>query len=1430
MSENYHLAKQTDKNNATAIFLGRIKNASSLISLRRSVLAVMALLVLIFVPSILIADELTIHDGTTTNGYVPVYGFYADAYLKSEFVVPASELAVMTGASITGMTFYASQTSVSWGSANFQVFLTEIASTTISAFNGPGTVVYTGALNITGGTMTVNFTTSYTYNGGNLLVGIYNTVTGSYVTSSWYGETVSGASVQGYSYSSLTDVTATQRNFIPKTTFTYSGGCTQRSGTFEFVNSLHSIVAGQSYTNTLNNTTGVTTGISYSISPNNVSGVTFNPSTGAVTTSAGIEQDFTITATLDGNSTYCDKSTSYTLSVGDGCLRINDGTSTTSYAPFYGFYNHSWCQMLYTAEELGNQCCNITKIAFNVATVQSRTWATKIYMKLVHKTTFTSTTDFVSMSESDLVWSGDWNTGTAGWNEFVLNRSFAYDCNYELLIGVKWDGDYSSSVGFYYTGTTNYTTIYEYEDGSPADITAGSFLSNKGRLQGHPNLKVCMECIDCTDREGTASISGCSATTLTIGHTRQLTGSVSVGAGDASWSSSDPAVATVSSSGLVTAVGPGTAIITYKRDYDGTYCEVMATCSVTTACGESWNIDEIAGQTKDIECGTSYCFYDSGGPDGGYANNENYTVTFTSTGTIHMRLLELQTESVSYDYITITGTDNDGTFGTNGGVIPSVFTSTGGDVSVTWVSDVSTTAAGFRAIITAEDCQTCDGTIVLNRNLEQELDCNATYCFYDSGGKSGSYSNGEDYTAIFTSSGEITLSLSIYSTESYWDYLTIYDGGVGGLLLFDGYGVSTVPSPMTASSGMMTVLWHSDASNVYGGWKATITSTGCCPRPADVTVADITDTSAQVSWTGDAAAGSYNVRYREVGSNFSEGFESGIPATWTTIDADGDGNNWLAVNDIHTTYTYYDAIDLGGWVHSGTDAASSPSSYNNPGSGYTSLNTDHWLITPQIDLGGAAKFYVSSADGIYPDDYEVLLSTTGRSTTDFTTTLKPMSTAPDHTISWEEVNIDLSAYNGQQGYIAIHHVSNDMYFLLVDDFEVSGPWTYITTTETSANLTNLETLTTYEVQVQSDCGGGSESTWSPVEIFVTPPPAPTVTQTDAQLPECDNGNATLVASASIIPDGYSFHWYSNSTCTTEITTGLSGTNNNTLSYPASSSAQVWCRLEKRFTMLTYNYTGGVQSYAIPEGSSSITMEVWGAQGGYRSNAAYGGKGGYSIGTLTSPTAGNVLYVVVGGSGNTGGTSGGYNGGGSRNTYNGGGGATHIATASGVLSSLSANQASVLIVAGGGGSDGGSDYAGGAGGGLNGVSSTNGWGTGGVGGTQSAGGENDGAFGQGGSGVYQSSGYGGAGGGGWYGGGGTTPDSSGDDDKGGGGGSGYLKSTLTNASTTAGQREGDGLAKITVVHPSGTDTESASVAYAVTIQCCALDADIEFPEP
>ena len=254
----------------------------------------------------------------------------------------------------------------------------------------------------------------------------------------------------------------------------------------------------------------------------------------------------------------------------------------------------------------------------------------------------------------------------------------------------------------------------------------------------------------------------------------------------------------------------------------------------------------------------------------------------------------------------------------------------------------------------------------------------------------------------------------------------------------------------------------------------------------------------------------------------------------------------------------------------------------------------------------------------------------------------------------------------------------------------------------------------------------------------------------------------------------------------------------------------------------FNFTGGLQDITLPAGT--YTLEVYGAEGGTSTFGGAGGKGGYAKGnkTLSSSTK---LYVCVGRKGNDYGWDNQYSGKNlayfdSKRPYNGGGyghafggGATHIANAkvgTGVLADYKNSTSNVLIVGGGGGGCEASGTAhGGAGGGTSGgdgagtfdgaTSASNG-----KGGTQKAGGAGGsaasghgagyaGAFGLGGHSiqlnVYEK---GAGGGGGWYGGGGSYAYA-----LSGGGGSSYTGG-VSGGTTTAGQRTGHGLARITWV--------------------------------
>ena len=273
----------------------------------------------------------------------------------------------------------------------------------------------------------------------------------------------------------------------------------------------------------------------------------------------------------------------------------------------------------------------------------------------------------------------------------------------------------------------------------------------------------------------------------------------------------------------------------------------------------------------------------------------------------------------------------------------------------------------------------------------------------------------------------------------------------------------------------------------------TFTTPSACDAPLDLEATDVTDNSATLNWTG--YQDSYNVQYRKAASYtpiWEEDFENGIPETWTIAygeDATAPASGyWYTVNPVN---------GLSFEAHSGSYVASSWS-WNN-----SAYNADNWLITPQLDLQGVLRYFVRTNTG-YADSYEVLLSTTTAETPSFTITLKEMAPAPALS-QWNEVIIDLSAYEGQQGYIAIHHVDYDMNYLCIDDFglyeyEAPGEWITATPTETTLALTGLDPETDYEWQVQginASCDGGLTE-WTEIAEFTTLE-APVITEVDQDL-------------------------------------------------------------------------------------------------------------------------------------------------------------------------------------------------------------------------------------------------------------------------------------------------------------------------------------------
>lgn len=245
--------------------------------------------------------------------------------------------------------------------------------------------------------------------------------------------------------------------------------------------------------------------------------------------------------------------------------------------------------------------------------------------------------------------------------------------------------------------------------------------------------------------------------------------------------------------------------------------------------------------------------------------------------------------------------------------------------------------------------------------------------------------------------------------------------------------------------------------------------------------------------------------------------------------------------------------------------------------------------------------------------------------------------------------------------------------------------------------------------------------------------------------------------------------------------------------------------------LTFNFTGAVQTWVVPNCVTQVQIQADGASGGighYGAGQQPGGLGGRAAGML-SVTPGQTLYIYVGGQGSSSSSSpalGGWNGGG--NGYNlgntswivaGGGGASDVRLGGQALNNR-------VIVAGGGGGGGGSgSWPNGGGGAGGGTSGGNGYDTSGggysgdrhgKGGTQSAGGAgatdtgggatgSPGTLGQGGNASTGNNTLASGGGGGYYGGGGGSYHGGG-----GGGGSSYTGG-VQNGTTASGQRLGNG---------------------------------------
>lgn len=157
--------------------------------------------------------------------------------------------------------------------------------------------------------------------------------------------------------------------------------------------------------------------------------------------------------------------------------------------------------------------------------------------------------------------------------------------------------------------------------------------------------------------------------------------------------------------------------------------------------------------------------------------------------------------------------------------------------------------------------------------------------------------------------------------------------------------------------------------------------------------------------------------------DFCESFDSGSQTEncWTVLNENGDGDAW----DLDYSFN----------TNSGDQVAALNTDFN-------SGNNDDWLISPQITLTGneVMSFFYRVQSAGEPNDFEVLLSTTGKNPADFEDTLMFLNSY--NNIEYLDSTINLSAFTGDV-YVAFHVPSGglDGWILYIDDvcFDVCIP-------------------------------------------------------------------------------------------------------------------------------------------------------------------------------------------------------------------------------------------------------------------------------------------------------------------------------------------------------------------------------------------------------
>ncbi|OIQ19382.1 MAG: hypothetical protein BM557_06665 [Flavobacterium sp. MedPE-SWcel] len=399
-----------------------------------------------------------------------------------------------------------------------------------------------------------------------------------------------------------------------------------------------------------------------------------------------------------------------------------------------------------------------------------------------------------------------------------------------------------------------------------------------------------------------------------------------------------------------------------------------------------------------------------------------------------------------------------------------------------------------------------------------------------------------------------------------------------------------------------------------------------CPQPIDLTIADITQTSANFGWTNQGTADEWEVIFVPAGD--AAPTDDDAVGTTTTdnpsaltglesatsydvyvraiCDAATDVSKWSGPLSFQTLCDAYDVPFFEGFntdsttqlcwtvLNENDDFDSWNMDYNpNPFEGdqsaaintdFNSGNNDDWLISPTINLTGnqRLRFHQRVQSTNEPNDFEVVLSTTGINTADFTVELIALAEYSNTDYVEYIVNLEDTGVLINGPVNIAWHVPNgglDGWRLYIDNVIIEDIPTCPDPTDLFASDISNTTATLNWTET------GPASAW---EVYVVPAgdPAPT----DETVGITADSNPFTLPEGTITP-GVQYEFYVRANCGVDDLSFWSG--------PAQFNSALCPLSEQCNYEFVMSDTGG-------NGWNGNTMTVF--------------QGGLEMATLTGPTA------------------------------------------------------------------------------------------------------------------------------------------------------------------------------------------------------------------